>query len=379
MRTISMICKRRAKIGNKYMKKLRVFHGLSEIAGQPYYSVKGLRNLGIKTTHIVWEPSPFHYDYDVSLNIDKNKKNLLLKLPIWALKLFYYECKILRENNVFHFHFGRSLLLNYDLWIFHKIHKKVFFEFHGSDLRDYKFAKQLNKYMFDEGDDVVRQKLRKRTEKICKYADGIILHDDELIPHLPTKKPGIYVVPLRIDLQRILPVYVEKDRKKIRIVHAPTKRDVKGSDYLFAAFKSLEKKYEIELVIVENKTQEEALRLYKTADIIVDQLRIGTYGVFAVESMAMGKPVITYITEEMRQRLPEELPICSANPDTIKNILEKLIKDEALRYELGIKGRAYVEKYHDYRKNAKMLRDIYRGKINPIQGREAFDYVAKVL
>ncbi len=359
------------------MKKLRVFHGLSEIAGQPCYSVKGLRKLGVQTTHIVWEPSPFQYDYDISLNIGKNKKYFILRLPIWTVKLFYYECKILRENNVFHFHFGRSLLMNYDLWLFHKLHKKIFFEFHGSDLRDYKFAQKLNKYVLSEGNDLGRAKLRKQVEKICKYADGVILHDDELIPHLPNKRPGIYVVPLRVNLQRISPVYVSKDSKKIRIVHAPTKRDVKGSDYLFAAFESLEKKYEIELVVVENKTQEEALQLYKTADIIVDQLRIGTYGVFAIESMAMGKPVITYITEEMRQCLPEELPICSANPDTIMNVLEKLIKDGDLRYEMGIKGRAYVEKYHDYRKNAKMLCDIYKGKVDPIQGRDAFEYAAK--
>lgn len=143
------------------MRKLRVFHGLSEIAGQPYYSVKGLREFGVPTTHMVWEPNPFHYGYDVSLNIDKSKKYLI---PVWILKLLFFEYKILRENNVFHFHFGRSLLLNYDLWILQKLRKKIFFEFHGSDLRDYKYAKELNKYVLSEGSDSNRKKLKKRTE-----------------------------------------------------------------------------------------------------------------------------------------------------------------------------------------------------------------------
>lgn len=358
------------------MKEIRVFQGLSEVAGQLYYSVQGLREAGIKTTHLVWMPSVFGYGYDISLNIDKSKKKFLPILPIWAVKLFYYECKILKEHNVFHFHYGRSLLLNYDLGLFRKFHKKVFFEFHGSDLRDYEYARTLNPYMPVEGMTAGIEKLKKNVAKICRYANGIILHDDELIPHLPEKRPGVYVVPLRLDLQKIVPVYVSKESKKVRIVHAPTRRNAKGSDYLIAAVEQLKKRYDIELVIVENKTQKEALELYGTADIIVDQLRAGTYGVFAIESMAMGKPVITYITDEMRERLPADLPIYSASPDTITQKLEDLIANGQLRYELGIQGRKYVEKYHDYRKNAQMLYDIYRGKIKPIQGREAFAYAA---
>ena len=202
------------------------------------------------------------------------------------------------------------------------------------------------------------------------------MHDDELIFHLPEKRPNVYVVPLRLDLQSIVPVYVSRESKKIRIVHAPTWRQGKGSDYLIEAVERLQKKYEAELILVENKTPQEALALYKAADIIVDQLRIGTYGVFAVESMALGKPVITYITEEMKQRLPQELPIVSANPDTIMEELEKLIQDGELRYHLGVQGREYVEKYHDYRKNARMLSEIYQGKAKPLQGREAFLHAA---
>lgn len=357
------------------MKRIRVFHGLSEIAGQAYYSVKGLRELGVPTTHMVWASDSSQYNYDVSLGIDKNKKNMIRSLPVWAAKLLYYECKILRENNIFHFHFGRSLFCNYDLKLFRKFRKKVFYEFHGSDLRDYRLAKTRNQYMPDDGNNFGKD-YKKRTEKICRYADGIILHDDELIFHLPEKRPNVYVVPLRLDLQSIVPVYVSRESKKIRIVHAPTWRQGKGSDYLIEAVERLQKKYEAELILVENKTPQEALALYKAADIIVDQLRIGTYGVFAVESMALGKPVITYITEEMKQRLPQELPIVSANPDTIMEELEKLIQDGELRYHLGVQGREYVEKYHDYRKNARMLSEIYQGKAKPLQGREAFLHAA---
>lgn len=355
------------------MSKLRIFHGLSEVAGQAYYSVKGLRECGAEVNHMVWMPNPFNYDFDVSLNVDQRKKYLL---PFWALKILFYEFKILKENDIFHFHYGRSLLFNYDLWAFRKIGKKLYFEFHGSDLRDYKYAKELNNFVLSEGYDLNREKIKKRAEKICRYVDGIILHDDELIPHLPAGVKNIFVVPLRIDLTKITPVYVSNENSKIRIVHAPTKRDAKGSNFVIQAVQSLQNKYPIELILVENKTQEEALELYKMADIIVDQLRTGTYGVFAIEGMAMGKPVVTYITDEMKERLPEELPICSANPKTIESELERLIKDGNLRRKLGVQGRKYVEKYHDYKKNARMLLDIYNGVLAPIQGRDAFEYAA---
>lgn len=355
--------------------KLRVFHGLSEISGQAYYSVKGLKPLGVVTKLYVWQPNPFGYEYDVSLNVNLNKKYML---PIWAFKILYYEIKAIMYNDVFHFHFGRSMFLNYDLCVLKKLKKKVYFEFHGSDIRNYKMSKKNNKYMCFEQKEEIYTNLMNRAKKICNYANGIILHDDELISHLPENNPGVFVVPLRIDLSKIEPVYVDKLKRKIRIVHAPTKREIKGSSYVIDAVNKLSKLYDVEMVLVENKTQNEALEIYKTADIIVDQLRIGTYGVFAIEGMAMGKPIVTYITDEMKECLPADLPICSANPDTIEEVLEKLIEDSELRYNLGLQGRVYVEKYHDYRKNAKMLYDIYSGKLGPVQGRDAFEYASKI-
>ncbi len=357
------------------MKKSRVFHGLSEVAGQAYYSVKGLREYGITTNYVVWHPNVLGYEYDYSLDINWNKKYML---PLWLVKIVFAEVKALIQCEIFHFHYGRSFLFNYDLWLFKILNKKLYFEFHGSDLRDYRYAHELNRYMEYGETSKGADKLKKRTNKICKYAEGIILHDDELIAHLPSKTENIYVVPLRVDIEKIQPVYSTSLHKTIRIVHAPTNQKVKGSKFVIEAIKQLEKKYPVELILVENKTQEEAFEIYKTADIIVDQLRIGTYGVFAIEGMALGKPIVTYITEQMKEKLPSDLPICSANPDTIYSVLETLVTDKGKREELGIKGRQYVEKYHDYRKNTRMLYDIYSGKLSPIQGREAFRYVAEL-
>ncbi len=117
--------------------------------------------------------------------------------------------------------------------------------------------------------------------------------------------------------------------------------------------------YEIDFVLVENMTNDKAIELYQSADIIIDQLLIGTYGVFACEAMALGKPVVTYISQEMKSEFPDELPIVSANIENIESKLEMLINNAKLRNDIGISGRKYVEKYHDFKNVAKLAKHIY--------------------
>ena len=52
-----------------------------------------------------------------------------------------------------------------------------------------------------------------------------------------------------------------------------------------------------DLELIENLPNAEATRRYRDADLVVDQLLAGWYGGFAVEAMALGKPVIAYLRE----------------------------------------------------------------------------------
>ena len=353
-------------------RKHRIMHGLSEVAGQNSYSVQGLRFIGEDAETVIYYKHPFAYKYDKCLNINKSHRFFF---PFYALKLLGFYIGALFKYDTFHFHFGHSILNNMELWSYRLFGKKYFFEFHGSDLRDQKKACEVMGMPFDEK-EATSPKQHRRNKKICNSADGIVIHDDELIPYLPPVKNALYVVPLRVDIQQFEPCYPKDDNSHIRIVHAPSKRVGKGTKFVLDAFEELKKKYDnIELVLVEGKTQQEAFEVYKTADIVVDQLYVGTYGVFAIESMALGKPVITYISEEMKERLPETLPIVSGGTKTIKDALELLINDPKLRNSKGKEGREYVENYHDYRVIAHVLKDIYDGNGKPLSGRAAFEQV----
>lgn len=346
---------------------MRVLHGMSEVAGQGSYSVKGLRENGIDAKMAVWRKNPSGYPCDYCLNIGKNR----LLYPIYFLKMLGFAIYALFKFDCFHFHFGWSLLPGgMDLKIIKLLRKKVFMEFHGSDIR-WTFNREPYEHLELPKENPKRQK---KIQKILKYVDGIILHDEELRKHLPETNTPIYIVPLRLDIKRFTPIYPSEDVEEPIIVHAPSKRSNKGTEYLFEALKHI--KHPFKFVLVENKPQSEAIEIYKSADIIVDQLLAGTYGVFSIESMALGKPVIVNVNKEMQREFPDELPLVSANTDTIVRQLESLITDPKRRRTIGIYSREYAEKYHDCKKNATILEKIYNGECPVLSGKNAYNYAS---
>ena len=333
---------------------MRVLHGMSEIAGQGINSVRGLRANGVNADMAAWRPNRFSYCTDISLNIGNNK----LLYPWYAIKMFFFFIRALCKYDCFHFHFLNSLLpYGLDLPLLKLFNKKIFFEFHGSELRG-KIRDIEYKYYHKAPKSKLQTFL---INNACKYADGIILHDIELKMHLPDINVPVYIVPLRVDLSRFEPVFPDTNVEKPIVVHAPSNRNNKGTKWILAAAEKL--KDDIDFILVENKTQEEAIEVYTKSDIIIDQITMGTYGVFSIEGMALGKPVLSYISKEIRESFPDSCPIQNIEPDTVYDVLKEVASDAKLRRELGIQGRKYVENYHDYIKNGKLLKDIYEGRL----------------
>jgi glycosyltransferase involved in cell wall biosynthesis len=120
----------------------------------------------------------------------------------------------------------------------------------------------------------------------------------------------------------------------------------------------------VELDVVEGVPHEEARERYARADIVVDQLHAGWHGVFALEAMALGKPVVSYLKPDVVERSAEgfgaRVPIVPATKDTLVEALRPLVESPALRREVGASSRAYVEQVHDVDHVADRLIDIYR-------------------
>jgi glycosyltransferase involved in cell wall biosynthesis len=171
--------------------------------------------------------------------------------------------------------------------------------------------------------------------------------------------PEAHVVPPGLDLRPFTP-RPPSDAPRPLVVHAPSNREKKGTRHVIEACEQLD----VELDIVEGVPHEEARERYARADIVVDQLNAGWHGVFALESMALGKPVVTYLKEDVVEKSAAgygiRIPIVPATKETLVDALRPLVDDPALRRRIGAESRAYVEQVHDIDRVADRLVDIYR-------------------
>ena len=170
--------------------------------------------------------------------------------------------------------------------------------------------------------------------------------------------PDAHVIPPGIDLSAIEPA-PPGERKRPVVMHAPSSRTRKGTEHVVAACAELD----VDLEIVEGLDHREAFERYRRADVIVDQLNAGWYGVFAIEAMALGKPVVAFLHDEASRRTEEafgiEVPIVNATKQTLVAALRPLVESPEERRRVGAASRAYVEQVHDVDRVADRLLALY--------------------
>jgi len=148
----------------------------------------------------------------------------------------------------------------------------------------------------------------------------------------------------------------------LRIVHASNHRMFKGTRFLVQAVEDLRAEgVPVELVLVERVPNAQALELYRSADVIFDQCLMGNFGYFALEGMALGKPVMCFVRHPERYLLrPEECPILNTHVSTLKEDIRALLRRRAELPAIGQRGRAYVEKHFTLNAFSQRLGAAYR-------------------
>ena len=148
------------------------------------------------------------------------------------------------------------------------------------------------------------------------------------------------------------PSFPDPSNKRPLVIHSPTAPVAKGTRFVLEAIEALRSRCAFDFELIQGMRRDQALEKMRQCDIYIDQLIIGGHGYAAVEAMAYGKPVLSYINPEIGNDYPLDLPIVNANPDNIAEVLLGLLSDGVQRHELGLKSRDYAEKYHNDRKIA---------------------------
>ncbi len=275
---------------------------------------------------------------------------------------------LIEQYDVFHYH-RRPLLYargypyptGLDLLLLRAAGRKVFFHFRGSEAR---LASVFEKgcefnYVEENPNDVCGRFEEKRQRAFMSFARGVCSGVFVTDPELQTYVPWAQVVPRVVDLKKWACVGVQAEGA-LRVAHAPTVRGTKGSAYVLAAVERLQAEgVGLEFRLVENQPNDEAQAAYRWADVVVDQLRIGWYGVLAVEAMALGKAVVAYIRDDLKHHLPYPFPLAVANPKNIYGVLKHLAERRDEVRELGARGRRFVEDAHDAGRIAGLLLELY--------------------
>lgn len=180
-------------------------------------------------------------------------------------------------------------------------------------------------------------------------------------PDLLLDLPDAVWCPVAVDLRRWHIERAEKDDgRPLRVLHSPSVGALKGTDLILPVVEKLVAEGVIEFELVQGVSSGRMPEVFARADVVIDQLRTGAYGVVACEAMAAGTVVVGQVTEQVRALIAErtgmELPVVEATPDSIESTLRYLASREDLA-DLRRQGREFVSIVHDGRLAAAALRE----------------------
>jgi glycosyltransferase involved in cell wall biosynthesis len=357
------------------------------VGGNAWGLAQGENALGLESSVLVLAHKWWNYPNDINLNLQDISSNLRR-----VTKLLSTFLSIRKKYDVFHFNYGRSLLsfphtfmshlpylckyLNHIDLPFYPAKSKLFVTYNGCDARQ--------KYPTIERTEIAAcheqtcksglcnsgkldEYKQKSIEKMGRYVKHMWALNPDLLYFLPKEKSSF--LPYSISWDGLEP-HPPKLEKKMKIVHAPTNRETKGSHYILEALQKIRKTHAdvIDVRLVENIPHEQALKIYRDADLVIDQILIGWYGGFAVEAMKMGKPVISRIAREDLHFVPNKMAddvletIINAEPHNIYEVLLTCIEDRSFLKRCSEASQEYVHTWHDPKYVANITKEKYEAE-----------------
>lgn len=143
------------------------------------------------------------------------------------------------------------------------------------------------------------------------------------------------------------------------VAHVPSHSTIKGTHLIRPALERLHAEGIVDYREISGVPSAQMPDLYGAADVVLDQFRLGSYGVAACEAMAAGRIVVGHVVPQVRDTVLREtgleLPVVEATPDTVEERLRALADDPAYRAEVSAAGVGFVDRVHDGRRSASIL------------------------
>jgi glycosyltransferase involved in cell wall biosynthesis len=346
----------------------RIWHGFTPVHSTRWI-VEAEREAGLPSLSVVTHTRASRYplvrreDFDVVFEQEAGRwddvhwlalTHLLRHGDVWNA---WFDCLFFQQND------RRKNALAMQL--IRAVGIRIVAQVHGSDVvclgkiesrYDWPARMQLDYPLWDLG--AQRAVVENRVALFSRYAHFIIAGDSIFAGFLDRWDVLFHTVPA--DTRRLAPVFTTGNTVPL-IVHAPNHRNVKGTEFLLRAVERLQARgIACELRLIEGIPRHEALALYDAADIIADQFILGGFGIFALEGMALGKPVLTYLDEQHLRNPLLVHPLVNTTPENVEEVLAVLLQLPELRERIGRAARASVERYQSFEVMAEVWMRVYR-------------------
>jgi len=235
--------------------------------------------------------------------------------------------------------------------------------FHGSEIRDP--AQHRARYDFSpfrNPDDELTQRLQAANDVLRTHLDEYEGPRFVTTPDLLEFVDGSTWLPLTVDVSEFASNQPVLEREVPVVLHAPSASALKGSVYVDPVLTDLDARGLIKYQRVQGVPHSELAEMVRHAYIVVDQLLLGSYGVFACEAMAAGRVTVGHIADPVRDLLPTNLPIAEATPDDLSEVIERLVAERDSARKVADAGPEYVRELHDGRKSVEVLLPFLGGR-----------------
>lgn len=246
--------------------------------------------------------------------------------------------------------------------------KQVALISHGSDLRiPSEHAARFAHSPFVDADDrtttILEARARQNARIIAEFDGPVFVSTPDLVDYAPTAR----WCPTVVNPEIWASDWPLLRRDRPRVVHVPSNGPLKGTEHIDRAMTELHDAGLVDYRTLRNLTHDELRREYQEADVVVDQVVLGLYGVASVEAMAAGRVVVAFVGDDVRRRVREatgrEVPVLEATVETIRDVVEGIVRDrdEARRFAAG--GPEYVRAVHDGHYSARVLSEFTGGEL----------------
>jgi hypothetical protein len=360
--------------------ELRSLWGVTPILTLPL-KARADRELGFRSNSLVYVTYVTTSGFDINLQRSYLFASSLGLAPAFQRLVLAWA---LVRYDVFHFFADRGLLdpatrlqiNSEELAALRAAGKRVYIYTYGADVRTREATLALGRWNFcidcTEPTKYCAcndRETEKYLEQLSHQVTAIVSLGD-MLTYVPGAKHIQY---WPVDLERI--ERVELDRAysvapcdkpgPLLVGHAPNHTHFKGSHYLEQIIERLKAQgYEINYVKIQGVPNQEVLSLFAECDVVADQFIGGAYGYTALEAMALGKPVLSFVRSQDLVEAPSECPIINTTPDDLEDVVLWVLQNREQLRLIGEQGRRYIQRWHTVPAVAARLGKLYQETAN---------------